>query len=41
MPADLFLVTDKIMLKNPHRKRYKTSSEVTPHRERAALPEIR
>ena len=27
MPADFFLVTDKIMRKNPHIKRYKTSSE--------------
>lgn len=26
MPVDFFLVTDKIMLANPHTKRYKTSS---------------
>jgi len=26
MPADFFLVTDKIMLENPHIKRYGTSS---------------
>ena len=29
MPADFFLVTDKIMRKNPHRKRYGTSSKNT------------
>ena len=28
MPADFFLVTDKIMLENPHIKRYGTSSKL-------------
>ena len=27
MPADFFLVTDKIMLENPHIKRYRTDSK--------------